>query len=443
MEKQLYDIEVYHNYFCVGFKNYVTKERTFYEISEERNDLDLIYKWFKNFNGFLISFNGIHYDNMIIKYLILNHSEYQKFNWLQVTESLKAFSDKIINDVFDDEIKQIKYTKVQWIDIDLYLYWSKMLRMSKKISLKSLGIQLGYPVVQELPYKPDSILSKSDLPKLREYNQVHDLGILELLCEDLEEEIKLRANISQQYNIDCWSWDAPKIASEALLQDYCKLTRQKEYHVRNLKFEKPILYLKDCLKGFNPKFKLPIFQKLWNDVLNSVDKFSETILVTHNNTNLRLTYGIGGLHSVNENEKYVSNADNQIVTSDIASLYPNIMINYACLRFPEVLQRYINVKTERLIAKKNKDKVKDKFLKLILNSTSGLIDNQHSWLYFPEGAMRLRLIGQLFLTKCIEVCIMNNWQVISANTKCWCSKIGLIAGNSLEFKLLKVNVMIY
>ena len=108
-----------------------------------------------------------------------------------------------------------------------------------------------------------------------------------------------------------------------------------------------------------------------------------------------------------------------------------------------MLQQYLNVKTERIIAKKAKDKAKDTFLKLILNSTSGLLDNQHSWLYFPEGAMRLRLIGQLFLTKTIEVCIINKWQVVSANTKRWCSKIGLIAGNSLESKLLKVNITVY
>ena len=76
----------------------------------------------------------------------------------------------------------------------------------------------------------------------------------------------------------------------------------------------------------------------------------------------------------------------------------------------------MNVKTDRIIAKKAKNKAKDTFLKLILNATSGLLDNQHSWLYFPEGAMRLRLIGQLFLTKAIETCIINNWQVVSANT---------------------------
>ena len=87
-----------------------------------------------------------------------------------------------------------------------------------------------------------------------------------------------------------------------------------------------------------------------------------------------------------------------------------------CIRYPEVLERYKQIKDERLIAKKNKDKGKDSFLKLVLNSTSGLLDMSHSWLYYPEGAMRLRLIGQLVLTKCIEQCIINNWQVVSANT---------------------------
>lgn len=92
------------------------------------------------------------------------------------------------------------------------------------------------------------------------------------------------------------------------------------------------------------------------------------------------------------------------------------MLNYGCIRQPEVLNKYRHVKTERLIAKKEKNKSKDGFLKLILNSTSGLLDNEHSWLYYPEGAMKFRLIGQLILTKCIEVCLINNWQVVSANT---------------------------
>ena len=47
---------------------------------------------------------------------------------------------------------------------------------------------------------------------------------------------------------------------------------------------------------------------------------------------------------------------------------------------------------------------------------SGLLDQSVSWLYYPEGALRMRLIGQLILTKIAETCIINNWQVISLNT---------------------------
>lgn len=417
MKKILFDIECFINFFCVGFKDFNTKEITFFEISEERNDIHLIYKWFIEYNGFLIGFNSIHYDNIVIKYLITQYEQYKNLEWSNITSDLKYFSDKLINDQYDDkDIQNVRFMKLGWTDIDLYLYWAKMLRISKKISLKALGIQLGYHTIQELPFKPNTILKLEDLPKLRYYNYTHDLGILELLLSDMEGEVKLRSNINKLYGLDCWSWDAPKIASEALLQDYCKKTNQNPYAVRKQKFFRNTIYLNECLKGFDPKFELPIFQKLWKDILASKDSFSKEILVSVNNTNIRLTYGVGGLHSVNENEKYYTTDEMQVVTSDIASLYPNLIINYLCIRFREVLERYIEIKGERLIAKKNKDKIKDLFLKLILNGISGLIDQEHSWLYFPEGAMRLRLIGQLFLTKCIETCILNNFQVVSANT---------------------------
>ena len=221
MNKMLLDIECYKNYFCIGIRDYITKELIFYEISEEKNELDLIYNWCKNFKGFLITFNGIHYDNMVIKYLIKNYNNYKYLEWSNITLDLKYFSDKIIHgDSFDEEIKEIKYLKTGWIDIDLFLYWSKMLRMSKKISLKSLGIQLGYHTVQELPFKPDTILTLEDLPKLRYYNYTHDLGILRLLCDKMNDQIVQRrdAIIKFGFGKECYSWDGVKLGLNILLK---------------------------------------------------------------------------------------------------------------------------------------------------------------------------------------------------------------------------------
>jgi hypothetical protein len=441
----LYDIECYINFFCVGLKNFETKKTLYFEISERKDDRCLIYKWFSQYEGLLISFNGTHYDNTMIHYYLKNwKGDFNLFHHLDVCSSLKEFSNRVIDEENNFEIvKQYKYTSHKWTDIDLFMYWSKMLRMSKKLSLKALGIQLGYPVIQELPFKPESVLKLEDLDELKHYNTVHDLGILELLTIRMENDIQLRQSIYKDSGLNCLSWDAIKIASESLLQDYCKITGKNPSVVRKQKYVSSNFYLKDVLTGFNPEFKLPIFKNLYSRILNSYNSFSEELLIDVGNTQIVLTYGTGGLHSINKDEKYYTTSTHQIKTSDVASLYPRLIINYRTIRFPEVLKRYSEIREERLIAKKAKEKQKDTFLKLILNGVSGLLDNQHSWLYFHEGAMRLRLIGQLILTKMVEVCIINNWKVISANTKRWCSKIGLIAGNSLESKLLKVNITVY
>lgn len=121
-------------------------------------------------------------------------------------------------------------------------------------------------------------------------------------------------------------------------------------------------------------------------------------------------------HSVNSNEIYKSDPKIKVYTSDVGSLYPNLIINYKTIRQPEVLQQYIRVKDERMIAKREGNKNKDATYKLILNSTSGLLDSQYSWLYYPEGAMKMRLMGQLIMTKTVEELAMKDFQVISINT---------------------------
>jgi len=408
-QKVIFDVEVYPNCFLCAIQDVDTKEKIVWEISDRTNEYDNIVNFFKNFNQYLISFNGIHYDNCIIMYIIHNKLD----NVEDYLQKLKDWSDYIIHNDFwwnDRELSKYKYHN-KWIDIDLFLYWSKMLRLSKKLSLKGLAIQLNYPVVQELPFDPAMSLNHAQIDELRHYNSVHDLGITQLLYDNMLNEVKLRQYISETYNLKCFSWDAPKMASELLLQEYCKLTNQEPKYVKSLKFEH-----KNKLELPEINFQMDCFKDLYNEMSDSLNEFSKEIIIINNNTRLKLTYGKGGLHSVNKNESYFEDCDNCIVTSDVASLYPNLIINYNLLRQPEVLKLYTNVKSDRIEAKRNKDKSKDALLKLILNSTSGMIDNQYSWLYYPEGAMKLRLMGQLILSLTIERLVLAGYQVISANT---------------------------
>ena len=68
----------------------------------------------------------------------------------------------------------------------------------------------------------------------------------------------------------------------------------------------------------------------------------------------------------------------------------------------EFLETYSSIRTRRLNAKKNKNKVIDKTLKLSLNGLSGNLQNEHSWCYSPFTVMQIRINGQLLLLKLSE-----------------------------------------
>lgn len=424
----LHDVEVARNFFNTTIEDYFTKEQIILEISPRMNQLDEVYKWYNLLHTnkrHVISFNGIHYDNSIVNFILLNYSAWKEleYNNLHITNEIKQFSDRVIKDdqwFKDDALKQYKWYN-KWVDIDIFCYWSKQLRINKKISLKSLGIQLNYPVVQELPYHPDDILTNEMIEKVIIYNSVHDLGILRWLVEkpiylqgkptSFKEEINIRFKISNDYKINAMSYDSPKIASELLLDSYCKKTGRNKQEVRKERHSEG-----ERLPLQNPNFTLPVFQELYENMSKANRDFSKEINFNCKKTSIKLSYGIGGAHNLFDNKMYETNDTHVVITSDVSSMYPQILINYKLFRQPEVLEIYSNTKAERMIAKKNKDKAKDGIYKLILNSSSGHLDSEHSWLYNGSGAMKMRFMGQLILTKLLEELTLHDFQVISLNT---------------------------
>lgn len=422
---KLHDVEIYPDFFCTTIEDYNTEEKEIFEISKRKNELKEIYNTYlllhKN-KGFLVSFNGIHYDSPMINYILINYPRLKELGSEEITKELKKFSDFIISTDFwwkEESFKNYKYQQ-EWRDIDLFLFWSKMLRRAKRISLKSLGIQLGYPVVQELPYPAsEPLLESSKMEEVINYNSVHDLGILRKLLVDkiywqgkpttFKDMENLRISIANTYDLPAYSWDAPKIASELLLQSYCKQVNKEPHLIKYAQITPDHSFTLD-----DPS--LSTFPSLVEEMKKYGRDFKKEIPYVYNNTRIKLSYGVGGIHSVNDNEIYESNDREVVVTSDVASLYPNLIINYKCVKQPEVLDIYSKTKDERMQAKKEGNKGKDATFKLILNSTSGLLDNKYSWLYYPGGAMKMRLMGQLIMTKVIEELALAGFRVVSANT---------------------------
>ncbi len=431
MKSHIIDIEVYGNLFLLGVKDFKEKKVFTFEVSERIDQREALYEYLMTYDGYFISFNGLYYDEVVLKYFI---KDYEKLKVLSVDKFLKNIKNFSNHTIASSEvpssfevIKWYKwYKKVNWTSIDLYCYWSKMLRMSKKISLKSLAIQLNHDHIQELPYEHTKILTLGEIEEVVKYNTNNDLVITEKLFVKMKEEVLLRRYIEKEYDLPCYSMDAPKIASELLIKDYCEQTYDPsefntiEDYVRDFKSRRYEPYsgiIRDIMGDFKVEFEIPQFQEFYERIMSGDRTFSDEFILIHepSQTKVICSFGIGGAHSLQTNEYFVSNKY-QIITSDYASLYPNIIINWKCIRFPETLQKYIGVKVDRLVAKKEKNKTKDKLLKLILNSLSGLLDNSHSPLYYPEGALRMRVIGQLILTKTAEIVMLNGGRVISLNT---------------------------
>src|SRR5690606_1399007 len=307
------DIEVFPNFYFCGIKDYREKKIFSFEVSKYLDQREEFYNWYSTYKGYLVTFNGEHYDNVVNNYIIKSWDVLKNLSVEEFNLTVKNFSDEVINDNYE-KIKNFKKSN-GYISIDLFLYWAKSIRQSKKISLKSLAVQLNWDEIQELPYHHTKILSEDEIAEVRKYNLRNDLGITEKLFLEMKEDVGLRYYINQEYKLPCWSLDASKIASELLLRDYCDKTYKPELGISYLNYYNSIsktrftprdLKIKNVLNGFNPEFKLTVFKKLFEDICNSDRNFSKEVVVDHDDTLIKLSYGIGGLHSINSNECYKS-----------------------------------------------------------------------------------------------------------------------------------------
>jgi len=219
MIRFIYDIEIFNNFFCITILDYNSDNKIIFEISERINQIEEFIDWYKSVDSttYGISFNGIEYDNLIINKLVKGN--YTEKRYLEITKDLKEFSDYVIqrkdDEDYYDNIKWYKWGH-KWTDVDLLQYWSKKLRLTKQLSLKSLAVQLNYPVIMELPIHHTKSVKKAEIPLILEYNSIHDVGVTKLLAQRMKEDIKFRLNIQKQYKVKCMSWDSPKIATNLI-----------------------------------------------------------------------------------------------------------------------------------------------------------------------------------------------------------------------------------
>ena len=117
---------------------------------------------------------------------------------------------------------------------------------------------------------------------------------------------------------------------------------------------------------------------------------------------LKHQLGIGGLHSAIP-KYYTDNSDGSIIVhQDIASYYPNMMVNHGLLsRAVEEPDRFKKMLEQRLQYKAEGNPL-NKCLKISINACYGVTNDQFNPMYDPQRSREITINCQLLLVDLIE-----------------------------------------
>lgn len=418
-----YDIEVYPNYFLAKFKTMSGSIIGVECFSNDPNTNPFSKKLLYIMCNFsLIGYNSINYDLPILKHVCSGKA---------TLASVLAMSKDIVEgDRFAKLDDKYAYNyHIQPTHVDLINVAPDPL----KVSLKMYGARMLTPHLQDLPYKPNSILTREQADQVALYCG-NDLAMTEQLCLSLSTELQMREFMSKQFNTNLMS------KSDAQIGEHVLVTLLEEKLGRKLQRASvdPVLHY---TSPDYVKYTTPLLQNILEIVNNAeyvLDKNgSPQIPKEISEVEIKIgtteyTLGIGGLHSTEKGQTIVCDENHRLRDIDVDSFYPRIIINqkYAPVGIEE---EFTHVYEEKLVNTRlrNKKLSKDKSLseeertrysklqqsgKIVINGSYGKLGSIFSKLYAPQMMISVCLTGQLSLLMLIERMELNGIKVVSANT---------------------------
>ena len=429
----VYDIEVFQNIFHCSAINTETKEIHKFEISPRKNQLSELISFFKQVNlpvswndnyttncsidsdKIFCGYNNLHYDNPVINYIIEYEHVLAEKPVLVITNSIFNLSREITNS--GENIEKWKRWKYQvWFDsfdILTMLYSNKL-----RVGLKEIQVTMQYKNVQEFVCDWSKPLPIEDFDSMIDYN-INDIESTSALLDRCKKDIDLRLAIEDEYGVKVLSKDGVNIGMKILTHKYLEKTGLTWWDIKDLRSPQAYIPLKDVILPFI-KYDSPILESVLDEMKTQVvspgRKGYEKNFVFGG---LRYTVGVGGIHSKNDPEIIIPAEDEMLIDIDVASLYPSMLIEYGFYPKhlgPEFLEVYSQIRSERIEAKHNGDKIKDSTLKLALNGLSGNLQNEHNFCYSPFAVMQIRINGQLLLLMLAEKLVELGCRIVQANT---------------------------
>ena len=341
-------------------------------------------------------FNNKHYDNWILKTIINGGSNYH----------VKQHNDFIIKggagwDFTFLEISETMYFKLPCSTFDL-----KDDIADPGISLKAIEGNLKLPIVESsVPFDIDRKLTPEELDEVIKYCKYDVDSTIKLYHERKANYIDAKALISEMYNLP---------VSEGIGLTNAKLCA-RILGAKPKKFDDERNYIVPDNIDTNliPKEILDFFLQIQDKSIPDAKLFGAgkgskgmtlDLILKTSYGECPVTYAWGGVHGAKPCVIVEETEDRVIINQDVASLYPNSMLNFGyCSRAMEDPEAYRKLVERRLHYKHTGDKLRSDALKLPINTTYGAMLNPFNDLGDRWAGRSVCISNQLAMTMLITM----------------------------------------
>lgn len=381
----IYDIEVLSDDWVVVFRN---PEKTDHVVIA--NDNHSLREFLNQPDIIIGGFNNKHYDNWVMTTMYEGGSNVE----------VKRHSDFIITEGRAGwEFPFIQYKRLPCPTFDL-----RDDIPDPGISLKAIEGNLKLPIVESsIPFDIDRKLTPEELDKLIRYCKKDVDASVRLYQERKENYIDAKALISEMYGLpvaEGVGLTNAKLCARILGAKPKKFDDERDYVIPD-----------NIDTNLIPKVILDFFlqirdksipdEKLFGAGKGAKGMTLDLILKTSYGE-CPVTYAWGGVHGAKPCITVEETDDRVIINWDVASLYPNSMLNFGyCSRAMEDPEAYRKLVERRLGYKRSGDKLRSNALKLPINTTYGAMLNQYNDLGDRWAGRSVCISNQLAMTMLI------------------------------------------
>ena len=388
----IYDIEVYEYDWFVGFKRPEPGSKSIIV----HNDVERLKAFLTQPGIVLGSFNGKHYDDWVIKTMINGGTNYH----------VKKHNDHIIGGGEPWKYSPFDYNDMTFKRLPCPTFDLRDDIPDPGISLKAIEGNLRRPIVEcNVPFDLDRPLTPEEIVEVKSYLNEDLDGTIALYNERKENYIDAKILIAEMYNVqpeEALGLTNAKLCARILGAKPKKFDDERDYVIPD-----------NIDTNLIPKIILDFFLQIRDKSIPDAKLFGAgkgskgmtlDLILKTSYGECPVTFAWGGVHGAKPCVTVEETEDRVIINQDVASLYPNSMLNFGyCSRAMEDPEAYRKLVERRLAYKHSGDKLRSNALKLPINTTYGAMLNAYNDLADRKAGRSVCISNQLAMTMLITM----------------------------------------